>query len=486
MNRTYVHRGRVVDGVYQRCNRDCPKDACKVGHKWEYSIELPEIGGQRRRVYKGGFATGADASEARDEVVNKERKGTQPRDHKLTVAEWLTDWLQRQEDLLGLGEGTLIDYRRHVYSYWIPAIGKLKLGDLRPHHVTDTLTAIRRKRDEDRSQALTFNEAARAEAATKDKERIAKGLKRPIKPKLMRVPRPFGNGTALRVLGTLRSALSAAVRAEEISRNVAAQAEKPRYRRKKVRPWEPEQLGAWLDSVAGDRLYPLFHLGAFAGMRRGELVGLTWDDIDLDKGVLVVRWQITNVSYQKARRAIRRGERPVYRTKPKTRDGEERPVDLDPDTVQVLRTWRKQQLDEEANWGDAYADGVNLVFTRENGEPWDPHAVYTQFVRSVKVLGYPPVALHLLRHIAASLLIAAGVDIAVISKRLGHSKIDLTADTYGHLIGKVGRQAATKAAKLVPRGGGSVPKDVSDDAARANRDKGRKKKNRKNKGKDDA
>ncbi len=84
MNRRYVHRGRVIDGVYQRCDDDCPKDGCRVGHKWEYSIELPEIEGKRRRIYKSGFATGADAAEARAEIVNKERKGTQPRNHKLS------------------------------------------------------------------------------------------------------------------------------------------------------------------------------------------------------------------------------------------------------------------------------------------------------------------------------------------------------------------------------------------------------------------
>lgn len=414
---------------------------------------MPEIDGRRRRIYKSGFATGAQAAEARAEIEMNERKGTQPRDHKLTVAEWLRDWLQKQEDLLGLGEGTLIDYKRHVHKYWIPSVGRLKLGDLRPHHVTDTLATIKRDRDNARTQAQTINEAAKAEAAEADQERIAKGLKRPIKPKLVPVPRPFGNGTAQRVLATLRAALNAAVRAEEIARNVASQAEKPRYRRKKVRPWQPEQLGAWLDSILDERLYPLFHLGAFAGLRRGELLGLGWDEVDLEGGFLVVRWQITNVSYRKARLAIKRGEKPAYRTKPKTRDGEERTIHLDPDTIETLRIWQKQQEEERSQWGEDYDNPDQLVFTKENGEPWDPHYVYHRFVRSVAALGFPPVALHLLRHIAASLLIAAGIDIAVISKRLGHSKIDLTSDTYGHLIGKIGKEAAVKAAKLVPRGG---------------------------------
>ena len=87
------------------------------------------------------------------------------------------------------------------------------------------------------------------------------------------VPRPFGPATARRVHGTLRAALNAAVRAQEVPRNVASLADLPREIRRRVRPWTPEQLGGWLDSILAERLYPLYHLAAFSGLRRGELCG---------------------------------------------------------------------------------------------------------------------------------------------------------------------------------------------------------------------
>ena len=101
--------------------------------------------------------------------------------------------------------------------------------------------------------------------------------------------------------------------------------------------------------------------------------------------------------------------------------------------------------------GPSWSNREDLVFTRENGSPLDPAWVYNRFIRPVSNAGLRRVPLHHLRHGSASLQLAAGVDIAIVSKRMGHSKIDLTSDTYGHLIGKAGRNAAEAAAALVPR-----------------------------------
>jgi integrase len=224
----------------------------------------------------------------------------QPQNHKLTVERWLTKWLQTQENVRGLGDGTIIDYRRHVDKYWIPAIGQIRFSELKPSDVTDTLAFLVTQRARARDEALEHNRTATAEAAELDKARVAKGFKRPIKPNLVSVPLRLNAGTVQRIHATLRAALNAAVRAEEADRNVAAQADKPQYRRKKVKPWQPEQLGQWLDSITGFRMYPLFHLSAFAGMRRGELIGLSWDDVDLDNAQVTVYWQITLVSAAQA------------------------------------------------------------------------------------------------------------------------------------------------------------------------------------------
>ncbi|WP_165521984.1 tyrosine-type recombinase/integrase [Micromonospora zingiberis] len=451
MNRPYVQRGKPVVGVFQRCQSDCSPAGCRRGHTWTFMVELSDLSGQRRQVKKGGFVTGKDAAGARADVIRKHREGLLPQDAGITVAVWLRQWLVSQEEVRGLRDGTIVDYRRHIESYWIPKIGNVKLVDLRPQHVTNALRSIKQEREEQINKAKELKARYEAEAARADEERKRAGRKRPVKPKRVRVPRRFGPATALRAHATLRAALNAAMRAEKLSRNVAALADRPRETRRKVKPWKPEQLGAWLDAIAGERLYPLYHLGAFAGLRRGELCGVSWDDVDLDAGHIIVAWQITGISYRKAKVAEKQGQAVSYRVRPKTSDGEDRTVDLDAVTILVLRAWRRQQAKERLALGRAYRNRENLVFTRADGTPLDPDQVYKTFKRLARRHGLPDVALHHLRHGSASLQIEGGVDIAVISKRLGHSKISLTSDTYGHLIGTVGKSAAEAAAAVVPR-----------------------------------
>jgi integrase len=136
---------------------------------------------------------------------------------------------------------------------------------------------------------------------------------------------------------------------------------------------------------------------------------------------------------------------------PKTASGEDRRVDLDAATAGSLLAHRLQQDVEKAAFGTAY-DDHDLVFAREDGSYLKPEVVSKTFQALAAETGLRRVRLHDLRHGQASIMLAAGVDMTVVSKRLGHSGIRITADTYTHLLEGVGRQAAEAAAALVPRG----------------------------------
>jgi integrase len=301
---------------------------------------------------------------------------------------------------------------------------------------------IRKQREADRLEAMSTNDRYAQEAEQVNADRRARGLKRRVKPVRVAVPRPFGPSSATRVRATISSALADAVAQGEVTRNVAAQTRQRRgrkNRRPRVRVWEPDQLGAWLDALEAqaERLYPLVYVATFAGLRRGELCGLKWSVVDLVRGRITVDWQRTAAGYQ------------VVENDPKT-DESESTIDIDATTVAVLKAWRKVQLAERLKWGQGYHKG-GYVFVKEDGQPYHPDYVTKRITRLMRKHGMPPASLHTLRHTAASLQIAAGVDIAIVSKRMRHSTIGLTNDTYGHLIGKAGQKAARAAVAQVPR-----------------------------------
>jgi integrase len=187
--------------------------------------------------------------------------------------------------------------------------------------------------------------------------------------------------------------------------------------------------------------YALFHLIAHRGLRRGEAAGLEWEDIDLDGPALTVRRQHTQRGWE------------VIEHGPKSEAGD-RTVALDAGTVAALRTHRRAQVAERLAWGSAWVDS-GKVFTQENGAPPHPATITDRFHELVAAADLPPVRLHDLRHGAASLMLAAGVDLKVVQETLGHSSITLTSDTYTSVYPAVAAAAADAAAALVPRAVGT-------------------------------
>jgi len=164
------------------------------------------------------------------------------------------------------------------------------------------------------------------------------------------------------------------------------------------------------------------------GLRRGEALGLRWEDVDLDGGALYVIQQIVEV----------RGQ-PVVGT-PKTKHGA-RVLSLDTVTVASLRRHRSVQDLERSAWGPAW-NGAGLVFTREDGRGLRPQHATKHFAVLAGQLGLPVIRVHDLRHTHASVALAAGVDLKVVSERLGHSQISITADLYTHVSRGVSQAAA--------------------------------------------
>jgi len=178
-------------------------------------------------------------------------------------------------------------------------------------------------------------------------------------------------------------------------------------------------------------------------MRRGETIGLRWDDVDLDGEFLFVIQQITDVN-----------GRSMVST-PKTKRGQ-RLIPIDAETVAMLRRQRETQNLERVAWGPAWNE-AGLIFTREDGRPLRPEYATRHFQALALKAGLPVIRLHDLRHTNASLALSAGVDLKVVSERLGHSQLAITADLYTHVNRGLGKAAAEQIARALRPASPAVP-----------------------------
>jgi integrase len=362
----------------------------------------PRCGGEltardeRRRETKGGFATRREAQTAMSKVAVSVEERTHVVSTRLTVREYLTkEWLPAIEHTVR--PTTYRSYVAHVECHILPALGSVQLQKLSPAQINALYARLGRSG-----------------------KRNGQGL------------------TALSVRhvhAVLHRALKDAVRWGRLARNPADLADPPRVAAHghELRTWSAEQLAAFLNSQRDDRLYALWHTLAMTGLRRGESLGLRWEDVDLEAGRLCVR------------RALVPCDKEVLVSEPKTARGR-RVVALDPGTVAVLKGQAARQLQEQqdAGWTE-----TSLVFTNEDGQALHPWVTSRCFRKTVKEAMLPEIRLHDVRHTHATLALRAGIHPKVVSERLGHATVSITLDTYSHAIPAMQEEAATLIAGLV-------------------------------------
>jgi integrase len=234
----------------------------------------------------------------------------------------------------------------------------------------------------------------------------------------------------------IHRALRDATRWGKTIRNVADLADPPSRktaRAPEMKYWMPGQLRAFTSATekSNDRLAAAFRLAAMTGLRRGEIAGLTWADVELESATIVVRRQTRTI-----------GRRTEHVDLTKSSAGRRR-VDLDAGTVASLRRLRARQAAEKLACGIGYRE-TDLVFTQVDGSPVHPQTLTETFARRVKSAGLPTIRLHDLRHTHVAHLLAAGANVKIVSERIGHASSSFTLDRYGHLI--EGQQASAAAA----------------------------------------
>jgi integrase len=352
----------------------------RKGIRWyavSYDGTDPVTGREKRTWHAAG--TGRADAERLAARLAAERNGRSDQVRSLTFGAYLIrQWLPGKQVVLAAS--TYAGYRRNVERHILPTLGRIALRRLQPHHL----------------------EALYASLLDQGSGGLA--------PKTMH-----------EVHLVIRGALTDAVRRGLVTRNVALVAQAPRLRaipKVEQRSWTIEELKAFLSAAAGHRLFAARWTAAFTGMRRNELLGLCWDDLDIAKGDPSVNRGLVAIGYE------------MHETCGKTANGRRR-IDLDPTTFDVLHAWRQRQTIEQR--GDAIHPACDLPDLRTH----------------LAAAGVRVVRLHDLRHTHGTLLIAAGVPVKVVSERLGHATPTFTIETYQQVLSGMQADAARVFEQLI-------------------------------------
>lgn len=349
----------------------------------------PQTGKPKRKSFYG--KTRQEVIGKLTEIIQELRTGTFIEPSKATFGEWLDKWLEEYKKGQ-LKPTTYESYKAIVDIHIKPALGGIPLTKLQPHML----------------QAF-YN------------EKLENG----------RADGKGGLSTRMvRYCHTIiHQALKQAVKEGLLPRNPAEATSPPAVKNKQMRPLTEEELLKFLEVARDDRLYAAFVVAATTGLRRGELLGLCWDCVDLEQGIIVVKRQLLVLKNSL-----------ILEETTKTKSGQ-RTVVLTDDAIRELKAHRKRQAQEKLLLGEAY-QGHNLVFCKPDGTPLDPREFTKHFQRLLKKAGLPQVRLHDLRHTHATLLLKRGIPAKIVQERLGHSSITITLDLYSHVTPEMQRLAA--------------------------------------------
>ena len=370
----------------------------KRGKTWCFIIELSrDASGKRQQKWMSGYSTCKQAEAALATTLSDLHRGTYIEPSAKLVSEFLVSWLKDYADH-NCEAKTTEKYEQVIRNQVIPAIGQLKLKDLKPAHIQKLY-----------SDALSCGRVN------------GKG--------------GLSSRSVHHMHRILSNALNTAVKWQLLAHNPVKATTPPKPEKQEMTALSAEQSNNVLKLLEGQNLWLPVFLGLTTGMRRGEILGLQWKDINWYRKELSVK------------RSLKQSKTGVKLARPKTAHSL-RTISLSDVVMEILRSHKRIQAEERLRLGSAYTDG-GMVLAAPGGGFLRPDSVSTAFAAFIKLQrGLPKVRFHDLRHTHASLLFQAGENPKVVSQRLGHANVAFTLDTYAHLMPGMETGAALKIESL--------------------------------------
>ncbi len=394
--------------------------------RWCSAVDLGWENGKRKRKYLYG-ETRKSVADLLNKSLRDKALGLPVAMERQTVSQFCEHWLENAVKP-SVRPLTYEQYKQHVRLYIEPGLGSFQLSKLSALHVQQFIN--RQLRNERMKKASAGNDKKENIESDEIEETRPVEKSGPLSPRTVQI-----------TLFVLRKALSQAVKWDLAVRNVAQLVETPRAEQKEIKPLSLEQVQKLLKTMAGARLEALFMAGLALGMRRGEMLGLRWDDINFEDRTIRITQALQRSGGKLAEGEGNRSK--LHFVPPKSFRGI-RTIAMPDCVASVLRGHRARQAEDRLRAGAAWQD-FGLVFTTQKGTPIEPRRLDSEFKRLLEKAELPnSIRLHDSRHFAASLLLAQGVHPRTVMEILGHSEIGLTMNTYSHVVPSLVREAADK------------------------------------------
>ncbi|MGT8956992.1 tyrosine-type recombinase/integrase [Bacillus cereus] len=368
--------------------RSVKKDKKTGKYFYIVDIGIDPLTGKRKQKKKRGFITRKEAGNALTKLLSEVHTGTYVEPSKLSYGEYLQDWFNTKKHSVGSQTAKVL--KGYLNSRIIPSLGNIKLAKLTSLHMQNYVNSLR---DEVLKQ-----------------------------------------GTIEKIIKIIRNALEHAIDLELISKNVAVKTKLPKGDKEELTVWNEHEVRSFLKATKDSRYSMVFHMALVTGMRQGELLGLRWKDVDLENGHLTISQTLSH-------------DGKTFLLGGKTKSSL-RKILLPASTIAKLKKHRAVVLKEKLSQGEEYQDN-DLVMCTPFGTPINPANVRRSLNALIQKAAVPKIRFHDLRHTHATLLLAKGVNVKVISERLGHSNIKITLDTYSHVLPTMQEDAVNKIEEIL-------------------------------------
>ncbi len=358
-----------------------------------------------------------EVKDKRDQAIDQAGKGILPEPNKVTVEQWLKTWMEEYKKD-NLKPSTYNSYEQLIRLHINSAIGQVKLKDLRPSRVQKLI-----------------NDCFRHGRIISEKKDVTEDTKKRRKRKPKKEQEPGLSGRTVKYIhGILLQALDQAITEKLIAYNPASKGniKLPRHEKPEIQPLYTEEARKFLQAIKDMWLYPLFLIDISTGLRRGELLGLQWPDINFTDKTATIRRSLIQID-----------SKVQLQESVKTKKSK-RIVSLTDDCIAELKSLKAHQAQDKLIIGVDNYPKDGYVFCWQDGKPLRPDYVYSTFKKLLKKHGFPVVRFHDLRHSFATIMLEQGVDLETVSAMLGHNSIVITADIYTHVRQQIKATAAGK------------------------------------------